>query len=72
MFQFQALGSGRFQCGFDRVNLHRPTRRFISVPMDWKDPTQLLKWSRTPDRQGRTLVHYFAQHKHIKWDTLGA
>jgi len=25
MFQLQALGSRRFQRGFERVNLHRPT-----------------------------------------------
>jgi ribosomal protein L34 len=32
MFQFAALSSRRFQSGFDRVNLHRPTRAADPMP----------------------------------------
>jgi hypothetical protein len=35
MFMFQALSSRRFQLGFDKVNLHRPTGF-------WRDPLCLL------------------------------
>jgi hypothetical protein len=31
--EFQALGSRRFQRGFDRVNLHRPTEGDAAVPV---------------------------------------
>ena len=58
-FQLQALSSRRFQPGFDRVNLHRPTRvRYTAPTMSAKARTTATTaaWF-----QGLTLVHFSAQ-----------
>ena len=49
MFQFQALSARRFQSGFDRVDLHRPTRYT----------------SNNACAQGLTLVHFSAYRGHF-------
>jgi hypothetical protein len=39
-----------------------------------KDTTiaEIMNFLDEAERQGRTLVHFSAQRKHILWDTLGA
>ena len=54
--QFQALSSRRFQRGFDRVNLHRPTSM---------DATRA---SCEACSQGLTLVHFSVQRKRFLWN----
>jgi len=58
VFQFQELGSRRFQHGFDGVNLHRLTLEIL---------LQRLNEVVGPSSQGLTLVHYSPQHKHFPW-----
>jgi hypothetical protein len=64
-FSFNTLGSRRFQLGFDKVNLHRPTPSMSAYLVTGN--SQLAATT-----QGLTLVHFSAQRKHILWNTLGA
>jgi hypothetical protein len=59
IFLFQALRSGRFKRGFDRVNLHCPTVLALamalpSIAADISEPC-------TTSSQGLTLVQFSAQ-----------
>jgi len=75
MFQFQALGSRRFQLGFHRFNLHRPTRVVETGTEVAADAVTLSMDSRcaarsaaAPVAQGLTLVHVLAHRRRILWD----
>jgi len=54
----QALSSRRFQHGFDRVKLHRPTM----APYTPASTTTAVPWM-----QGLTLVHFSAQCERFLW-----
>jgi len=49
----------RFQCGFDRVNLHRLTSRNSLEP--YPRVSSMLKHLKPAMKQGLTLVHFLAQ-----------
>ena len=62
-FSCQALSSRRFQRGFDRVNLHRPT---FMMTIEWSTSSLMMEstslpWNPTSVNQGLTLVHFSAQ-----------
>jgi hypothetical protein len=63
-FWFQELIAKRFQRGFARVNLHRPTMALRASTAAWK---MALKGS-TPytSRQWLTLIHLSPQREHSK------
>jgi hypothetical protein len=78
MFWFQALRSRRFQRGFRRVNLHRPTLSMffstkcvgVCVPKSQDCGVDIMSMMGATSTvgQGLTLVLSSAQLKRILWD----
>jgi len=68
IFQYQGLGSRRFQLGFDMVNQHRRTRARKSAALSSRSRTVFSISSRRTSHQGLTLVHLSAQRKRSWWD----
>ena len=59
-FSFKALSSRRFQLGFDRVDLHRPTSPFRQQVLVLHGPLHNVPHDGHAQDQGLTLVHFSA------------